>query len=105
MFDFGEIVAGVGFRISIDRIIVENAYDLRHVEIPLIWRRNRKCFVESAVAGARRRNHPCNWWRNRDNVFRCRGVDPVLQQKRTQRSLVSAPTQPWPAMMGRGFLL
>jgi hypothetical protein len=34
MFDFGEIVAGVGFRISIDRIIVENAYDLRHVEIP-----------------------------------------------------------------------
>jgi hypothetical protein len=45
MFDFGEIVPGVGLRISIDRIIVENAYDLRHVELPLIWRRNRKCFV------------------------------------------------------------
>jgi hypothetical protein len=45
------------------------------------------------------------WWRNRDNIFGCRGVDPVLQQKRIQRSLVSDPTRPWPAMMGRGFLL
>ena len=31
-------------------------------------------------------------------------MDPVLQQTRIQRSLVSDPTQPWPAMMGRGFL-
>src|ERR1700729_3329046 len=28
-----------------------------------------------------------------DSVFRCRGVDPALQQKRIQRSLVSDPTQ------------
>ena len=56
---------------------------------------------ESAVAGTRRRNHIVFV---ATYVFGCRGVDPVLQQKRIQKSLVSDPTQPRPAM-GRGFLL
>ena len=42
--------------------------------------------------------------RNRNSVPPCRGVDPALQQKCIQRSLVSDPTQPRPAI-GRGFLL
>src|SRR5271166_6585593 len=41
--------------------------------------------------------------RDRPSVLTCRGVDPVLQQKCIQRSLVSDPTQPRPAI-GRGFL-
>jgi hypothetical protein len=80
-----------------------NAYDLRHVEIPLIWRRNRRSFVESALV-ARGGGIILVLVAERGCVFGCRGVNLVLQQKRIQRSLVSDPTQPRPAM-GRGFLL
>ena len=36
VIDFGKIVARVGFRIAIDRIVVKNAYDLCHNFLPFI---------------------------------------------------------------------
>jgi hypothetical protein len=56
------------------------------------------------MAGARRLNHLVFVAEQgyRTSVPWC---GPSSTAKRMQRSLVSDPTQPWPAMMGRGFLL